>query len=333
MDSISQVHPNTTVLIAVHGGSSSEPMRVTVYDNAVSDAVPGYPHLLVDRVYADDPSRTFTMYNAHIADFGLADVDVAVNYNTSNREGIVTGTITSAVDIDGDYRLACVYTEDNVTGTGNGSNTVTGDYDQVNYYSVAWNNANGYTPPATLIGAGINWSTSANPVPATIMNYDFVARNLQGGFIGQVGSLPATMTAGGVYNYAFPAYTLPANYNPANMKAHILLIDATNEIIMNGNSSPLITTGISDPATGSYHLTVSPNPAVNEIFVNLNFKERDNVNLVISDLLGKVCQSSDLGTIVSGEHRLPVDISKLSSGTYFITVIGNNGSATSKFVK
>ncbi len=40
------------------------------------------------------------------------------------------------------------------------------DYDQSNYYSVAWNNANGYTPPGPLSGAGHDWAASSNPVAA-----------------------------------------------------------------------------------------------------------------------------------------------------------------------
>jgi hypothetical protein len=333
MDSIAHAYPNGVVPIAVHGGSSSEPMRVTTYDAGILPLVPGHPHVLVNRVYADDPSDVFNMYNAHINDFGLADVDVSVSYNSLNRQSVVTATITSAVNIDGDYRLACVYTEDNVTGTGNGSNTVTGDFDQVNYYSVAWNNANGYTPPGPLSGGGHDWAASSNPVPATIMEYDFVARTIQGGFNGQSGSLPSSMSAGGVYTYAFPAYTIPANYNPANMKAHILLIDFEHKAIMNGNSMPLINVGISDPSKGKYDLSVSPNPATNQIYVQINFKESDDVNLIITDLLGKECYSQDMGTVISGEQRVPVDISGLSSGTYFISLVGKNGSATTKFVK
>ena len=303
------------------------------YANGMSSKIEGYPEILVNRIFVNDPSSAFSLYNAHVNDFGLADVDLSVNYNSTTRQAITTATITSAVDIDGNYRLACVYTEDNCTGPGNGTNTITGDFDQVNYYSTAWNIANGYTPPGPLSGAGHDWAASANPVPATIMEYDFVARIIQGGFTGQVGSLPGTMTSGGVYTYTFPAYTVPAGYIPANMKAQILLMDADNDIIMNGNTAPMMSTSISNQVSGNVNMSVSPNPATNQIYVNLNFKEIDQVNMIITDLLGKVCYSKDMGTIARGEQRIPVDISQLSSGTYFMTIVGNNGSATSKFVK
>ncbi len=333
MDSIHNVYPNSTVLIAVHGGYTSEPMRVAAYDNGMSDLIPGDPYILVNRAFGDDPSEAFSLYGSHLNDFGLADVGVFINYNGTTRQSTVSATIISAVDIDGDYRLMCVYTEDNVTGPGDGTNVNDFDYDQQNYYSVSWNTANGNTPPGPLSGAGHDWAASNNPVPATIMEYDFVARALQGGFTGQVGSLPAVMTDGGVYTYQFPAYTIPASYNVSNMKAHVLLIDATNKVIMNANSMALASVGISNPSQGLYDVAVSPNPAVDQLNVHLNFKESDQVNLVITDLLGKVCHSEELGTIAAGEQLIPVDIRSLSSGTYFISLIGNNGKATTKFVK
>ncbi len=99
-------------------------MRDAVYDNGVGELTPGDPYILVNRAFGEDPSEAFNLYNAHLNDFGLADIELSANYNSTNRQGTVSATITSAVDIDGDYRLACVYTEDNVTGAGDGSNNI-----------------------------------------------------------------------------------------------------------------------------------------------------------------------------------------------------------------
>lgn len=333
MDSIAHVQPNNTVVISVHGGYPQEPMRVPNYDDSLGILNSSAPWLFVNRIFQDDPSEVFNLYNAHINDFGLGDIAVSVNYSSVASSSTVSAAITSAVSIDGDYRVACVYTEDGVTGTGNGSNSYVWDYDQENYYSIAWNNANGYTPPGPLAGAGHNWAASGNPVNATLMVYDYVARKIQGDYLGAPGSLPATLTAGTTYNYTFPAYTIPVSYNASKMKAHVLLIDAANGIILNGASMPVVTTGVSDPSKGHYALSVFPNPAQNLLNVDLNFKDSEKATLVISDILGKTCYAQDLGSLISGTHRIPVDISKLPSGTYFITLIGTNGKATSKFVK
>ncbi len=324
MDSISKVHPNTTVLIAVHGGYAQEPMRVANYDDSLGILNSSAPNLFIDRFVQDDPSAIFTQYNSHINDFGLGDVALSVNYNSATSSSTVSTTITSAVTIDGDFRVACVYTEDGVTGTGDGTDVNVWDYDQANYYSAGTN---------PLVGAGRDWVAATDPVSANIMVYDFVARKIQGDYLGQPGSLPATLTAGMTYNYTFPSWTIPSTYNASKMKAHVLLIDAANSIIMNGRSMPVVSTGINQVAKGIYSLSVFPNPAQNQLSVDLNFKDNEKATLAITDMLGKVCYAQDLGTLISGTHRITVDISKFTSGTYFVTLNGTKGNATTKFVK
>jgi len=312
----------------VHGGYPQEPLSDATYSTGVENAVDGYPHVLTNRVFSSDPLNPSTpalLYNAHVLDFGLGDIAVTVNYNSSTRISSTTATVTSAVDIDGDYRLACVYTEDSVTGTGDGSNSNQFDFDQDNYYSSSDQNI-------PLVGAGHDWQASTQPVPAPTMQYDYVARTIQGGFDGQTGSLPSSMTAGGVYSYTFPDFTLPVNYRANKMRVHVLLIDATNGIIMNANGKSSLV-GISDPVAGHYEVSVYPNPATDQLYVELNFKESDKATLTITDVLGKVCMTRNLGTIVPGEQRIPVNTSNLSEGTYFLTLTGNNGSATTKFIK
>jgi hypothetical protein len=112
-----------------------------------------------------------------------------------------------------------------------------------------------------------------------------------------------------------------------------LLIDATNEIVLNGNSKSIAAVGISDPAVGHYEISVYPNPATDRLTVGLNFKENEKAKLTITDMLGKVCSVQELGTVMTGEQHIPVNISNLPSGTYFITLVATNGSVTSKFVK
>ncbi len=324
MDSISNVHPNTTVLIAVHGGYTQEPMYLANYDDSLGILNSSAPNIFIDRFVQDDPSAIFTQYNSHINNFGLGDVALTVNYNSAASSSTVSTTITSAVNIDGDFRVACVYTEDGVTGTGDGTDNNSFDYDQANYYSAGAN---------PLVGAGHNWVAEADPVPANLMVYDFVARKIQGDFLGQPGSLPSSLTAGMTYNYSFPSWTIPSAYNASNMKAHVLLIDAENKIIMNGRSMPVVSTGIGQVVKGNYSLSVFPNPAQNQLSVDLNFKDSEKATLAITDMLGKVCYSQDLGSLISGTHRITVDISKFTSGTYFVTLNGTKGNATTKFVK
>ncbi|MGK0390676.1 MAG: hypothetical protein ACI94Y_003436, partial [Maribacter sp.] len=75
-----------------------------------------------------------------------------------------------------------------------------------------------------------------------------------------------------------------------------------------------------------------PNPA-NEV-LNLEFKTMDasEVSIVISDNLGKVVVSMN-NTYQEGTQRETLDISRLASGYYFLTIYSNDKVETLKFVK
>ena len=116
----------------------------------MSARVDGYPSVLADRKTEDDPSDVFDLYMDHYYDFAFANLSATSSYNSTSRELTVDVTTHPAVDLNGTYRLALVLTEDGVHGTTSG-------YAQVNYYSIAWSVANGYTPPGDLHGAGHQW--------------------------------------------------------------------------------------------------------------------------------------------------------------------------------
>src|SRR5690606_28707377 len=79
----------------------------------------------------------------------------------------------------GDWRLACVITEDSVHGTD-------AQYGQANYYS----------GNQSLIGLnGVDWMNLPAKVPASQMVYDHVARAIAPGFDGYQNSFPASVNA------------------------------------------------------------------------------------------------------------------------------------------
>ena len=213
MDNMSQQYPDA-ILIAVH---NSDPMANAVYDGGLQPLIPGYPSIAVDRKSIIDPSQIVTGYNDHINDFGFAHLDIDASYNTSTRVCNAKVSAEFVVPMSGDYRLAVVFTEDDVTGTTSG-------YNQVNYYSYQSQNL-------PLVGAGKNWQQEPNPVPASSMEYDFVARTILGGFTGQAGSLPSTINPGVEYTHNF-SYTIPASYDITKMKTIALLVDnSTGEVL------------------------------------------------------------------------------------------------------
>ncbi|MGL4595984.1 MAG: hypothetical protein ACRCYO_00555, partial [Bacteroidia bacterium] len=109
MDSMHAVHPNTTHLIAVHNG---DPMVNAAYDGGVAGLIAGYPSVLANRDEVIDPSDMFTSYAATINNFGFADLTPTVTFNNVTRACQVDVAAHFATALNGDYRLAVVFTED-----------------------------------------------------------------------------------------------------------------------------------------------------------------------------------------------------------------------------
>ena len=319
MDSMYKMHPNTTALIAVHNG---DPMTHTAYDAGIGTLISGYPTALCGRAIEElDPSDMFTSYTAHLNDFALANLVVTPNYNTTTRVADVVVNTNMAAGFannsaTNDYRLAVVFTEDHVTGTASG-------YNQTNYYSSASQNQ-------ALKGAGRNWQTSANPVPAASMQYDFVARTILGGFAGQANSLPSTLAAGSTYTSTAFSYTVPAAYNTANMNVHALLIDAKTNFVLNAATVPLSsTTGIKQLTSEKIEVAVYPNPAKNNATIELNLTKEETITINVLSVMGQVVYSETLNAS-AGVQTINLNSSTWADGIYNVNITTNNGSVSRK---
>src|SRR5690606_17445022 len=153
--------------------------------------------------------------------------------------------------------------EDDVTGTSSG-------YAQVNYYAGGANGPmGGYESlPAT--------------VPASQMVYDHVGRALLGGYNGQEGSIPATITDGQTVNHTFN-YTIPATYRPNRLSVAVLVIDANTGRVVNTNTTQgylNVNNIVKESAFSIY-----PNPTSD--VVNLQMIQSGEFAVKIYDLTGK----------------------------------------------
>jgi hypothetical protein len=321
MDSMHVVNPNTTALIAVHN-SASDPMRNTIYDAGITSLVSGFPTALCDRAKdIIDPSDMFTAYAAHIGDFGIADLVMTKSYNTVTRVADITVKTTMATgfannNTTNDYRLAVVFTEDNVRGTTSG-------YNQTNYYGGSTN---------VLVGAGLNWQTAPNPVPAATMKYDFVARTILGGFTGQASSLPSALVAGTTYTSSVFSYTIPATYNAGNMKAVVLLIDAKTNYVYNANTTTItpLVVGVEENKTENVEVSVYPNPAKNNANVEINLVKDEPVTITVLSVMGQVVYSQTFNNLPVGKQTVSLNCENWSNGIYNVNISTSNGNVSRK---
>ena len=111
--------------IAVHNG---DPMTVTAYDDGIGTLIGGYPSALVDRLGDVDPSQMGTDFFSRLQTAPYGIITNGATWDAATRELNVSVTTTMAQATTGAYKIACVLTEDGVTGTGSG-------YNQANAYA------------------------------------------------------------------------------------------------------------------------------------------------------------------------------------------------------
>jgi hypothetical protein len=314
MDSMYKMHPTNTNLIAVHN-STSDPMQVAAYDAGLTSTpgFSGFPSVVVDRREVVDPSQIFDYYTSENQYFGFADISFTKPV-ISGTNLSTTVTVKPALDLNGDYRLALVITEDNVHGTASG-------YDQHNYYSSTSNNL-------PLSGAGHNWQNEANPVPAASMYYKFVARAIVPGFTGQASSLPASMTSGTNYTYTFNT-TLDPSWVVNNLRTAVLLIDNSTGNVLNSYNT-IWPAAIND-VDFSKNVSIYPNPANDKLNIAFDINSSSNIQIEVMDVMGRTVMNVMNEKMEAGKHNIPVNTEALTNGIYQVRVSSDNGNFVEKF--
>jgi hypothetical protein len=322
MDAMADKYQSYFAGIAVHD-ASSDPMTVPVYDAAVSAAISGYPSVLVDRLPSVDPSAMETDILTRVQVAPKSFVVNGANYNATTHVLNVSVTNTLQAAISGNYKVACVITEDSVTGTTSG-----------------YNQANAYSGGASGVMGG--FELKSNPVPAAQMNYNHVARFISPDFTGIPNAFGASASAGTVVTYNF-SFTLPTTYDINQIHIIGLFIDPTGKIDNAGSATlaQAITNGfISGPSAGittiadapDAEVAIFPNPSKNNSTISLNLSKESSVQVSIYTVDGSLVVSKDYGQL-NGGMLLPVDMSSMKSGMYFVNVTIDGKTAVKKLIK
>ena len=305
MDSLVKVHPDV-VAIAVH---NSDPMTVATYDAGMGPLIGGYPSGLVGRKLEADPSDFLTEYTNHLADFGVADLTVAQPTLTGNTLQVkVDVKMAVSTKPSYDYRLALVVTSDDVHGT-----------------ATSWNQANAYAGGANGVMGGYELLPST--VPAALMYYDHVARDITGGFTGVSGSLPGTMTAGSTYSYTFN-WTVPAGVELQKSKANVLLISGLSGEVQNGKWKGAFPTSVKDIVAAG-QLNIFPNPSNDYLNLDFTLNATSTVTISMIDVTGKAVYNNKLSNL-TGNQGLVINTSNLANGVYSLSLQTTEGTITRK---
>jgi len=303
--------------IAVHNG---DPMTVTDYDAAFGGLIAGYPSALVDRGNDVDPSGMTPDFLTRVQIAPKAFITNGATWDATTRTLNVSVTADFQSVANNNYKLACVLTEDGVTGTGSG-------YNQSNAYSGGGNGVMG------------GYETLGNPVPAAQMIYDHVARAIAPSFSGYVNSFPTTVSSGDLHTINF-SFVLPTTWDENEIHIIGLLIDPTGKIDNAGKAtiSEAVTNGyVNGSNAGLYEnlanqldeiIKVYPNPASDSANIEILLQNEASVQIKLIDASGKEVSSRDYGK-VNGSWIVPVDTKNLESGMYLIQ-LEINGQTISK---
>ena len=172
----------------MHNG---DPMADATYNAGIGGLISGYPSAVFERGDIVDPSQLIAPVLAKAQEF--APVALRAGATNSNGEFALSVEVHANIDLDGDFKLLGVVTEDGVTGTASG-------YAQVNAYS-----GSGSAYP-------LDWySNQPSPVPASEMVYNEVGRGLIGGFSGEAATI--AIASGEIFYASFCGSSTTCNYS------------------------------------------------------------------------------------------------------------------------
>jgi hypothetical protein len=313
MDYMENTYSGYWAGIAVHNG---DPMVVATYDAAMGALIGGYPSSIVDRTPEVDPSllegefmtrvvvpAVATMVNGAQYNSSTGQLDVSITYN-------FTGNATSA------WKVACVLTEDDVTGT-------TAQYSQSNAYG---NNAAGPMGGFEALGSTVSY---------TIMEYDHVARAISPSFAGGSG-FPTTVSSGYSQTFTY-TFTVPSTWDITTMHIIGMLIEPSGEI-NNGSTTTVnqaiangYVTGTNTAELPGFTVNLFPNPTNGDAQLKVNLTTPQVVVVTITDITGKVVASHNYGEL-NGDLLLPVNTSGFASGIYMVEMRTGDSVSTSKLI-
>ena len=302
--------------IAVHNG---DPMTDVEYDSGIGAFIGGYPSAIVDRGAEVDPSGMSPDFFARLQIPPVATLINGATWDPTSRILNVSVKADFALAANSSYKLACVLTEDDVTGTGSG-------YNQSNAYAGGNNGVMG------------GYELLPSSVPAAQMVYDHVARAIAPSFTGEVNSFPSTVLAGQSHtlNYSF---TLPATWDENSINIIGLLLDPQGRIDNAGKAT------IAEAVANGFVASVStisginleelvrvyPNPAKTSASVAISLSAPSNVEMSLLDVSGKVLSSKNYGSL-NGKWNLDLNMSNYTAGMYFISLSINGNTITKHLI-
>jgi len=311
VDSMEAFYAEQFIGIAVH---TNDPMEIPAYSEGLG--FEAFPNGIVNRISTMEPTEFRD--GLAIASVSVSPMSIEVSAIGNESNGTITVEVnTESVTqlVDKDYRLSVIITEDNVKGTSAG-------YNQTNFYSGL--------EAGLLVGVdGLDWTTLPNPILASDIVYDHVARAVLGGFEGLAGSIAANHSSGDISTQEF-SWTVSSEMVMSKMHAIALLIDNSTGAIINAAKSDVsgITSSTREKIDNSI-VDIYPNPVSQLAHIDITLKSPSKVSLLVLNSLGEIVGNDFLGLLPTSTEKM-YDVSSLPNGMYIFKINADNVISTKK---
>ena len=294
--------------IAVH---NADPMTVTAYDAGIGTMISGYPSALVDRGTSVDPSNMYNQFYVRLQTPPVALISTSQTFNAATRELTVTVSATFQSAGTNAYKLACVLTEDGVTGSGSG-----------------WSQSNAYANGNNGVMGG--YELLPNPVPASIMVYDHVARAIEPSFAGDANSFPAVVNAGETHSRTY-TFTLPVGWDETKINVIGMMLNPNGRIDNASKFKLVDLVGLEESAALTNHVKMYPNPAGVATTLSIQLENPSNIEIAVLDVNGRIVSTRNYG-VLDGNQLIEMNTGLLQAGVYFVQVVVNGTVSTQKLI-
>lgn len=310
--------------VAVHVGQSTwpDPMQIAGdYPLEYAGLVSGFPTLVIDRdlnpgIPGIDDMTEFGRQLVELAESRPSPIGLSVSAEIDKwtREMSIDLTATAHSNMDADFTIMLLITEDHVTGDGF-------DYRQANNYA------------AGAQGPMDGWEALANPASGNDIEFSHTLREAIGGFTGLTGIIPATISSGETYTYEH-TYTIPDTYDMEELNIVAVVLDQGNEGVgynshIDRNIEFLITAV--EEISSLNELNAYPNPTGDNLTVEVAFDEVIDFRLEVIDVLGNKIRT--LTSQNTQNFKSTYDVSDLPKGIYSLAIMTKDGQNVTKFVK
>lgn len=298
LDRMEEKYDERFIGIAVHNGAN-DPMVVSEYDSYMSFS--GYPNVRVERTGGDiDPSGIETPLISALQDPINETFKITATWDEDLNEIVANVTVYALNNISSTREIMLVITEDGVTGTGS-------QWAQANAYAGGGNGAMG------------GYEDLANPVPASQMVYDHVARAIlpaPGGM-----DLGDPIAAGESATFTFGT-TLGSDVNLDNVHLVAMMtapfpagkIDNAYDITL---SEALLLNNQELPEVAD--VKVYPNPADNVTYLRTEFEQSSEVSMEVYSITGQMIKSQNFGKL-QGDQVFTINTENFSNGIYNVVL-------------